>query len=36
MEPSREQPIPLYYHLKTLLIEEILIWAYGIDGRIPV
>jgi multiple sugar transport system substrate-binding protein len=35
MEPSREQPIPLYYQLKTLLIEEILNGAYGTDGRIP-
>jgi multiple sugar transport system substrate-binding protein len=35
MEPSREQPIPLYYQLKTRLIEEILSGAYGRDGRLP-
>jgi multiple sugar transport system substrate-binding protein len=35
MEPSREQPIPLYYQLKNMLIEEIQSGAYGIDGRIP-
>jgi len=35
MEPSREQPIPLYYQLKTLLIEEILSGTYGTDRRLP-
>lgn len=35
MEPSREQPIPLYYQLKTMLTEEILSGTYGTDGRIP-
>jgi multiple sugar transport system substrate-binding protein len=35
MELSRDQPIPLYYQLKTLLIEEILSGAYGTDGRLP-
>jgi multiple sugar transport system substrate-binding protein len=33
--PSRDQPIPLYYQLKTLLIEEILSGLYGTDGRLP-
>jgi multiple sugar transport system substrate-binding protein len=33
--PSRDQPIPLYYQLKTLLIEEILGGTYGTDGRLP-
>jgi multiple sugar transport system substrate-binding protein len=35
MELSRRQPTPLYYQLKTLLIEEILSGAYGTDGRLP-
>jgi multiple sugar transport system substrate-binding protein len=29
------QPIPLYFQLKTLLLEEILAGAYGADGRLP-
>jgi multiple sugar transport system substrate-binding protein len=29
------QPIPIYYQLKTLLLEEILEGRYGVDGRIP-
>lgn len=33
--PSRDQPIPLYYQLKSLLIEEILGGTYGTDGRLP-
>src|SRR5215217_7367789 len=28
-------PIPLYFQLKTLLLEEILAGAYGADGRLP-
>lgn len=35
MEPSRDRPIPLYYQLKTLLLEEILRGSYGTDGRLP-
>lgn len=35
MEPSRDRPIPLYYQLKTLLLEEILSGSYGTDGRLP-
>ena len=29
------QPIPIYYQLKTLLVEEILEGRYGVDGRLP-
>src|SRR6185436_16821611 len=29
------QPIPLYYQLKTLLLEEILSGLYGSDNRLP-
>ncbi len=35
MDLTRDQPIPLYYQLKTLLTEEILHGAYGTDGRLP-
>ena len=35
MEPSRDRPIPLYYQLKTLLLEEIVGGSYGTDGRLP-
>jgi multiple sugar transport system substrate-binding protein len=35
MQLSRDQPMPLYYQLKTLLTEEILNGAYGTDGRLP-
>jgi DNA-binding transcriptional regulator YhcF (GntR family) len=35
MELSRHQPTPLYYQLKTRLIEEILSGTYGTDGRLP-
>jgi ABC-type glycerol-3-phosphate transport system substrate-binding protein/DNA-binding transcriptional regulator YhcF (GntR family) len=30
-----QQPIPLYFQLKTLLLEEILGGRYGPDGRLP-
>jgi ABC-type glycerol-3-phosphate transport system substrate-binding protein/DNA-binding transcriptional regulator YhcF (GntR family) len=30
-----QQPIPIYYQLKTLLLEEILGGRYGIDDRLP-
>ena len=33
VDPS--QPIPIYYQLKTLLLEEILEGRYGVDGRLP-
>ena len=29
------QPIPIYFQLKTLLLEEILKGRYGADGRLP-
>ncbi len=29
------QPIPLYFQLKTVLLEEILGGAYGRDGQLP-
>jgi multiple sugar transport system substrate-binding protein len=29
------QPIPIYFQLKTLLLEEILEGRYGVDGRLP-
>jgi multiple sugar transport system substrate-binding protein len=35
MQLSPERPIPLYYQLKTLLLEEILGGAYGAEGRLP-
>ncbi|HLI39989.1 MAG TPA: extracellular solute-binding protein [Streptosporangiaceae bacterium] len=35
MELSQDRPIPLYYQLKTFLMEEILSGAYGRDGRLP-
>lgn len=35
MELTRGQPIPVYYQLKTLIIEEILSGVYGTDGRLP-
>jgi multiple sugar transport system substrate-binding protein len=35
MDLTRDQPIPVYYQLKTLLTEEILSGAYGTDGRLP-
>jgi multiple sugar transport system substrate-binding protein len=28
-------PIPVYFQLKTLLLEEILDGRYGPDGRLP-
>jgi multiple sugar transport system substrate-binding protein len=33
VDPS--QPIPIYFQLKTLLLEEILEGRYGADGRLP-
>ena len=30
-----QQPIPIYYQLKTLLLEEILSGRYGVDARLP-
>ncbi|MFA9431828.1 extracellular solute-binding protein [Egicoccus sp. AB-alg2] len=33
IDPS--QPVPIYYQLKTLLLEEILHGAYGADGQLP-
>ena len=35
MELDSKQPIPIYFQLKTLLIEEILTGKYGADGRLP-
>jgi ABC-type glycerol-3-phosphate transport system substrate-binding protein/DNA-binding transcriptional regulator YhcF (GntR family) len=35
MDLTRDQPIPVYYQLKTLLTEEILGGVYGTDGRLP-
>lgn len=35
MDLTRDQPIPVYYQLKTLLTEEILSGVYGTDGRLP-
>src|ERR1044071_9674258 len=29
------QPIPIYFQLKTLLLEEILEGRNGVDGRLP-
>jgi len=35
MSIDQAQPIPLYYQLKTLLLEEILSGRYGPEGRLP-
>jgi multiple sugar transport system substrate-binding protein len=35
MELDPSQPIPIYFQLKTLLLEEILKGRYGADGRLP-
>jgi multiple sugar transport system substrate-binding protein len=35
MELDPRQPIPIYFQLKTLLLEEILKGRYGPDGRLP-
>jgi multiple sugar transport system substrate-binding protein len=35
MSIDPRQPIPLYFQLKTLLLEEILAGRYGSDGRLP-
>ena len=35
MEIDPNQPIPIYFQLKTLLLEEILKGRYGADGRLP-
>ncbi|MGH3440668.1 MAG: extracellular solute-binding protein, partial [Nitriliruptorales bacterium] len=35
MALQRDQPVPIYYQLKTLLLEEILRGVYGRDGRLP-
>src|SRR3954466_11662973 len=35
MELDPGQPIPIYFQLKTLLLEEILKGRYGADGRLP-
>jgi multiple sugar transport system substrate-binding protein len=35
MSIDSRQPIPLYFQLKTLLLEEILGGRYGPDGRLP-
>jgi multiple sugar transport system substrate-binding protein len=35
MSIDPKQPIPLYYQLKTLLLEEILSGRYGPDDRLP-
>ena len=35
MTVDSSQPIPLYFQLKTLLLEEILGGVYGRDGRLP-
>ena len=35
MEVDPDQPIPIYFQLKTLLLEEILEGRYGADGRLP-
>ena len=35
MELDPKQPIPIYFQLKTLLLEEILKGRYGADGRLP-
>ena len=33
IDPS--QPVPIYFQLKTLLLEEILQGTYGTDGQVP-
>jgi ABC-type glycerol-3-phosphate transport system substrate-binding protein len=35
MELDPKQPIPIFFQLKTLLLEEILTGRYGADGRLP-
>ena len=35
MSIDPQQPIPLYFQLKTLLLEEILSGRYGPDNRLP-
>jgi multiple sugar transport system substrate-binding protein len=35
MAIDSQQPIPIYYQLKTLLLEEILGGRYGVDDRLP-
>ena len=35
MELDPKQPIPIYFQLKMLLLEEILQGVYGADGRLP-
>src|SRR3954466_8117431 len=35
MELDPKQPIPIYFQLKTLLVEEILKGKFGADGRLP-
>jgi multiple sugar transport system substrate-binding protein len=35
MNPRREHPIPLYFQLKTMLVEDILSGRYGADSRLP-
>src|SRR3954449_448668 len=35
MNPSREHPIPLYFQLKTMLVEDILSGRYGAGSRLP-
>ena len=35
MAIDREQPTPLYFQLKTLLLEAIRSGAYALDGRLP-
>ena len=35
MSVDPTQPIPIYFPLKTLLLEEILEGRYGSDGRLP-
>src|SRR5690349_4951501 len=32
---DRDQPTPLYFQLKTLLLEEIRAGSYALDGRLP-
>src|SRR4051794_30104725 len=35
MAIDRDQPTPLYFQLKTLLLEEIRAGSYALDGRLP-
>src|SRR5688572_7374916 len=35
VESEATKPIPLYFQLKTVLLEEILQGAYGRDGQLP-